>query len=85
MSKSNWIGAALGLALCTTALASCSVKDDQSGQTAQQANVPKLDWTNKAEKQLREAIAQAPAHGLKPDLFLKDGDSGDALTAAAIR
>jgi murein L,D-transpeptidase YcbB/YkuD len=86
MSNNRWIGAALGLALCTTALASCSVKDNQSGQpTADQANVPQVDWSNSAEKQLREAIAGAPAHGLKPDLFLKGGEKGADLTQAALK
>ena len=85
MSNKNWIGAAIGLALCTTALASCSVKDNQSGQAADQSGRPAIDWNGKTEKQLREAIAEAPAHGLKPDLFLKDGESGEALTEAALK
>jgi murein L,D-transpeptidase YcbB/YkuD len=38
-----------------------------------------------AEKQIREAIAQAPAHGLKPDLFLKGGEQGDQLVQAALK
>jgi murein L,D-transpeptidase YcbB/YkuD len=72
MSNSKWIGAALGLALYSTALASCSVKDDRSGQpTSQEANLPKVEWTKNAENQLVQAIAQAPTNGLKPDLFLK--------------
>ena len=28
------------------------------------------------EKQIRDAIAQAPAHGLRSDLFLKGGETG---------
>ena len=39
----------------------------------------------KAEKDLREAIAGAPAHGLKPELFLKGGESGQALVQAALK
>jgi len=86
MSNKKWIGAALSLALCSTALASCSVKDDQSGNTsADQSAGVSVNWTNKTEKQLREAIAEAPANGLKPDLFLKGGESGSALTEAAVK
>jgi murein L,D-transpeptidase YcbB/YkuD len=91
MSQNQWTGAALGLALCSTALASCSVKGDQSGQqTTEQANVPQLEWSRSAEKQLVEAIAQAPANGLKPELFLKgdlpkgDNERFGLLTKAAL-
>jgi murein L,D-transpeptidase YcbB/YkuD len=88
VSKNNIIGAALGLALCSTALASCSVKDDSSGQTTtttQQGESPQVQWTKDSEQQIREAIASAPANGLKPDLFLKGGESGAALTQAALK
>ncbi|HKP35118.1 MAG TPA: L,D-transpeptidase family protein [Sphingomicrobium sp.] len=85
MSKNKWSGAALGLALCTTALASCSVKDNQSGQAT--SSIPEIDsaWKSATERQLRDAIASAPAHGLKPDLFLKGGEKGGALTQAALK
>ena len=86
MSNKYWIGAALSLALCSTALTSCSVKDDGSGQgNATATSGVSVDWNNKTEKQLREAIANAPAHGLKPDLFLKGGEDGSALTDAALK
>src|SRR4051794_11917069 len=86
MSNSKWISAALGLALCSTALASCSSRDNQSGQTStDQSGGPSINLDNKAERQLREAIAAAPANGLKPELFLKGGESGAALTEAAIK
>jgi len=86
MSNHNWIGAALGLALCTTALSSCSVKDEQSGQnTTGQAAGLDVNWTRDTEKQLTEAIQQAPANGLKPDLFLKGSEKGAALTEAALK
>ena len=85
MSKNKWSGAALGLALCTTALASCSVKDNQSGQAT--SSIPEVDsaWKSGTERQLRDAIANAPAHGLKPDLFLKGGEKGAELTQAALK
>ena len=85
MSKNNWSGAAIGLALCTTALASCSVKDNQSGQAT--SSIPEVDsaWKSGTERQLRDAIANAPAHGLKADLFLKGGEKGGALTQAALK
>ena len=77
MSDRKWIGAALSLALCSTVLASCSVKDDQSGNaSANQSGGVSVNWNNKTEQQLRDAIAEAPANGLKPDLFLKGGESG---------
>lgn len=86
MSNRKWIGAALSLALCSTALASCSVKDDQSGNaSANQSAGVSVNWNNKTEQQLRYAIAEAPANGLKPDLFLKGGESGAALTEAAVK
>ena len=44
-----------------------------------------FDWNARTEKQLREAIAEAPAHGLKPELFLKGGEEGEALSAAALK
>jgi L,D-transpeptidase YcbB len=88
MRKRNWIGAALSLALCSSALASCSVKDNGSSETADvNSSAPGIDaaWTSSTEKQLREAIAAAPANGLKPELFLKGGETGAALTTAAVK
>ena len=92
MSNRKWIGAALGLALCSTALASCSVKDNQSGQaTSQNASGSSLNFDDKAEKQLVDAIRNAPANGLKPELFLngdlpKDSAERHAmLTEAGLR
>ena len=92
MKNRKWIGAALGLALCSTALASCSVKDNQSGQAnSQQPADGTLNWNSKTEKQLLEAIKQAPANGLKPELFLQgdlpkdDAQRYAALTEAGLR
>lgn len=86
MSMKHWSGAALSLALCTTVLTACSVSDT-SNQNASAAASPELDgaWKGSTEKQLREAIAGAPAHGLNPDLFLKGGEEGSALTQAALK
>ena len=86
MKNRKWIGAALGLALCSTALASCSVKDNQSGQAnSQQPADGTLNWNSKTEKQLLEAIKQAPANGLKPELFLQgDLPKDDAQRYAAL-
>jgi murein L,D-transpeptidase YcbB/YkuD len=84
--SNKWTGAALSLALCSTALLSCSGGNNQSeqGSTDQPAAVS-VDWDGKAEQQLREAIAGAPANGLKPELFLKGGEKGAALTEAALK
>src|SRR5438309_6470279 len=88
MSNSKWIGTALGLALCSAALTGCHVNDRSSqeggGGNASGASVD-VNWDNKTERQLRDAIAEAPANGLKPELFLKGGESGAALTDAALK
>ena len=83
MSKYRLIGAALSLALCTTVLSSCS--GNRSEQVT--SEVPELDsaWKSDTEEQLRDAIANAPSNGLKPELFLKGGEKGGALTVAALK
>ena len=88
MTQRNWIGTALGLALCTAILPACSKGGNPSNQQASNAAAPadvQVQWNRKLEKQLRDAIASAPANGLKPDLFLKGGEEGPALTQAALR
>ena len=90
----QWIGTALGLALYSTALVSCSGGGNplnQADSNAAQATDPgQVEWNGKIDKQLREAIAQAPANGLKPELFLKeelpsgDAERQQALTAAVL-
>jgi L,D-transpeptidase YcbB len=88
MNKHKWTGAALGLALCSAALAGCNYSNQSSNQT-QAANAsagnPEVSWTSDTQKQLRDAIANAPANGLKPELFLKGGENGAALTDAAVK
>ena len=86
----KWIGTALGLALCTVALPACSNGGNVSNQPASNAAAPaqsvQVQWNGKLKKQLREIIANAPANGLKPDLFLKgDGQDDAALTQAALK
>lgn len=84
MTQRKSITRALVAALVGTALASCSGGDSSSsGSTAAEASG--LTLSGKAEKQLREAISQAPMHGLKANLFLKDGDTGEALVQAGLR
>ena len=87
MKKRIWIGTALSLALCSTALVSCSQRANNSNQASSNAAAPaEAQWNSNLEKQLREAIASAPANGLKPELFLKgDSHDGAALTAAALK
>jgi hypothetical protein len=60
MRNPKWIGAALGLALCSTALASCSVKN-KSGQQAnsQQPAQGALNWNSKTEKQLLDSTMRS--------------------------
>ena len=83
---SSSVGKALILALCTAAIPACSREgtsnQNASGAAGEQSGVT-LD--HKAEKALRDAIAQAPMHGLKPDLFLKGGETGDALVQAGLK
>lgn len=91
MTKSIWTGTAIGLALCIAALPACSKSGNSSNQAVSNAASPaeamQVRWNSKLEKQLRAAIASAPANGLKPDLFLKDGAHADysTLTEAALR
>jgi murein L,D-transpeptidase YcbB/YkuD len=81
------IGVGLALALCSTAVVSCSqgTSSNQSGNASAPSADGQMTWNAKTEKQLRDAIAQAPANGLKPELFLKGtGQDGAALTQAAL-
>jgi murein L,D-transpeptidase YcbB/YkuD len=102
----NCVGKALILALCSVSIASChggspfgrkhadsveqsSVTDPQT-RAFYEARQWKAAWDGKSEKALVDVINQAPANGLKPDLFLKqplpkDADQREAaLTAAAL-
>jgi len=85
--KSKWIGTAIGLALCSTALVSCSQGGNSSNQATNASGTTPGDvsMNAKLEKQLRDIIANAPANGLKPDLFLKGNESGAALRDAGLR
>ena len=88
MTQNKRIGVGLALALCSTALVSCSqgTPSNQSGNASATSPDGQMTWNSKTEKQLRDAIAQAPANGLKPELFLKgSGQDGAALTQAAVR
>jgi len=87
MSKRKWIGTAVGLALCSVAFSACSSGDQGSSGRKSSISDPEIDraWNSDTERQLREAIADAPANGLKPELFLKGGEKGAALTEAALK
>lgn len=88
--NSKWIGTACGLALCIVVLPACSKASNNLSQPASNAAAPsqspQVQWNDKLKKQLREIIANAPANGLKPELFLQ-GNGGDeaALTQAALK
>ena len=80
------VGKALILALFAFAVPACSGggnSDEANANSSASDSAIELD--RKAEKQIREAIGQALAHGLKPELFLRDGDGGAALTQAALK
>lgn len=89
MKVNQSIGTALALALSTAALASCnySSRGSNPSQAPSAASTSEIDsaWNSNTEKQLRAAIADAPANGLKPSLFLKGDEKGAALTQAALR
>ena len=85
MRNKNWIGAGLALALCTTSLAACSQSNPSNDSAPATADASGITVDSSAEKQIREAIAQAPTHGLKPELFLKGGEKGEALVQGALR
>jgi len=87
VKKRIWTGTAIGLALCIAALPACSQGGNSSNQASSNAAAPvEVQWNSNLEKQLREAIANAPANGLKPELFLKGDDhDGAVLTQAALK
>jgi murein L,D-transpeptidase YcbB/YkuD len=96
------IGKAVALALLSVSLNSCGNSDRVDAEAIKgeakdevrafyQARQWQTAWDGKTEKQLIEIIDGAPAHGLKPELFLKGelpedrGDREIALTTAALR
>ena len=83
--KSNLIGTAIGLALCTAALPACSRDGNQNSSSTNASQPSGLTLDAKAEREIRDAIAGATAHGLKPDLFLKGGESGEQLAQAGLK
>src|SRR5512142_817297 len=88
--KSKSIGTAVGLALCIAALPACSKASNNSSQPASNSAAPgttlQVQWNSKLKKQLLEIIANAPANGLKPGLFLHGNEDDDgALTQAALK
>jgi murein L,D-transpeptidase YcbB/YkuD len=83
--KSQWIGTAIGLALCAAALPACSRDGNNNSSQANASEPSGLTLDGKAEREIREAIAGATAHGLRPDLFLKGGESGEQLAQAALK
>ena len=82
----SWPGKALILALCTTAMTACSQGGPSNQRDANvSAEASGITLNQKDEQQIRDAIAGAPAHGLKPELFLKGGETGSALVSAALK
>ena len=71
MTQRNWIGTAIGLALLSPTLPSCTQSSDSSNGNAAAGEEAAASWNKDARQQLQEAIANAPAHGLKPELFVK--------------
>lgn len=86
MNETSMRGA-LAAVLFGIALSSCnsvsSAPDQSGGGTSTETSG--ITLSGKAEKQIRDAIAQAPMHGLKPNLFLKGGETGDAVVQAGLK
>ncbi|TPG07519.1 murein L,D-transpeptidase [Sphingomonas oligophenolica] len=87
MTKNRSLRGALAAALLSTTLASCNFVSKSSEQSGGHpvAEASGMTLDQKAEKQIRDAIAQAPMHGLKPDLFLKGNVTGEALLQAGLK
>ncbi|HEX6741859.1 MAG TPA: L,D-transpeptidase family protein [Sphingomicrobium sp.] len=91
MRNKDWIGAAVGLALCSSGLTACSGRDQSAANGARQTAGQSLSWTRQTQHQLLDAIAKAPANGLNPDLFLAgdlpkdDAQRFTVLTEAALK
>jgi murein L,D-transpeptidase YcbB/YkuD len=68
-------------------MTACSQGGSSSNQSDPNASGDTSGITlgQKDEQQIRDAIAGAPAHGLKPELFLKGGESGPALVDAGLK
>jgi murein L,D-transpeptidase YcbB/YkuD len=86
--KRNRIGTGLALALCIAALPACSRHGNSSNQNASASTEQPsgISLTRKDEQQIRDAITNgAPPNGLKPQLFLNGGESGETLVQAALK
>ncbi|HEX6217899.1 MAG TPA: L,D-transpeptidase family protein [Sphingomicrobium sp.] len=81
MKVSANVGKAFLLACSALSLSAC---DRAGSSTNAGAETSGLTASESAQEQIRQAIADAPKHGLKPDLFLKGGESGDQLVRAAL-
>ena len=81
MTQPIHIAALIGLPLATTAISACSPGSNSNGSAEQSG----ISVDGEAEKQIREAVEQAGQHGLKPDLFLKGGESGEELVQAGLK
>ena len=79
-------GKALILALFCVPIAACSQGGSSNqGDPNASADASGITLGHDEEEQIREAIGNAPAHGLKPELFLKGGESGPALVSATLK
>jgi murein L,D-transpeptidase YcbB/YkuD len=85
VKKQSWPGKALIFALSSVSLIACSQAGSGSNQASANASGESISLNDKAEKDLREAIAQAPMHGLKTELFLKGSEDGPALVQAGLK
>ena len=81
--KNHLLGTALALALAAT-VSACN-QTDKASNSADSADTQGMTANESAQEQIRQSIAKATQHGLRPDLFLKGGESGDQLVQAAYK
>lgn len=87
------LGSAVVLALATTILSGCNQAGNsgngnaagESSDTSETSKTSGIKADESSAKQIREAIGQATKNGLRPDLFLKGGESEDQLVQAAYK
>jgi L,D-transpeptidase YcbB len=83
-------GRHLSLALCCVAVVACGDRSGGNADSGASAEQQAMTWNDGATKALQDALAKAPAHGLRADMFLKGPVPDDAaerhrvLTQAAL-
>jgi murein L,D-transpeptidase YcbB/YkuD len=87
VTHQHLLARSIALALATSALAACQqASNSNQNASAGGEQASGITLHQNEEKQIRDAITNgAPLNGLKPDLFLKGGESGEALVQGALK